>query len=74
MKWFFFVLEGRKYFASCKVLVSKFPQFYDKIKNKYQFIPRPYGGSYSGEKGHIFLQEKWILSLSKSVETFLRCQ
>ena len=25
---------------------------------------------YSGEKGHNYLQEKWILALAKSVETF----
>ena len=32
--------------------------------------PCPYVGSYSGEKGHQFLHEPWILSLAKSVETF----
>ena len=31
--------------------VSQFPQLYDKIKNKYQIFPLPYGGIYSGEKG-----------------------
>ena len=36
--------------------VSQYPQFYDKIKNKYQILPRPYVGSYSGEKGHQFLK------------------
>ena len=34
---------------------SKYPQFYDRIKNKYQMLPRPYVGSYIGEKGHQFL-------------------
>ena len=33
-------------------------------------LPRPYVGSYLGEKGHHFLQEPWILALAKSVETF----
>ena len=28
-------------------------------------------GSYSGEKGHHFLQKPWILALAKSVETFI---
>ena len=31
--------------------VSQYPQFYDRIKNMYQMILRPYVGSYSGEKG-----------------------
>ena len=35
-------------------------------------IPLPYVESYSDEKGHQFLHEPWILSLSKSVETFFR--
>ena len=34
-------------------------------------LPRPYVGIYSGEKGHQFLHELWILQLSKSVEMFL---
>ena len=34
-------------------------------------LPRPYVGSYSGEKGHQFLHKPWILALSKSVETFI---
>ena len=28
--------------------VSKFPQFYDIIKNRYQILPHPYTGSYEG--------------------------
>ena len=39
--------------------VSKCPQFYQKIKNK--MLPRPYVGSYSGERAHPFLQEKWMI-------------
>ena len=38
---------------------------------KYQMLPRPYVGSYSGEKGHQILQQPWILALTKSVETFI---
>ena len=34
-------------------------------------IPRPYHGSYSGEKGHEFLQQAWIIALAKSVEIFI---
>ena len=34
-------------------------------------VPRPYVGSYSGEKGHTFLHKPWILALAKSVETFI---
>ena len=36
--------------------VSQYPQFHEQIKNKYQMLPRPYVGSYSGEKGHQFLK------------------
>ena len=28
-------------------------------------------GSYTGEKGHHFLHKPWIISLAKSVDTFL---
>ena len=45
--------------------VSQYPQFYDRIKNIYQMLPRPYVGGYSGEKGHEFLHETWILALTK---------
>ena len=51
--------------------VSQYPQFYDTIKYIYQMLPRPYVESYSGEKGHQFLHEPWIIELSKSVEKFL---
>ena len=34
-------------------------------------LPRPYVGSYSGEKGHQFFQKPWILALDKSVENFI---
>ena len=51
--------------------VSQYPQFYDTIKYIYQILPRPYLGSYLGEKGHQFLHKPWILALSKSVETFI---
>ena len=50
--------------------VSQYTQFYDRIKNIYQMLPRPYVGSYSGEKGHQFLNKLWILALAKSVERF----
>ena len=51
--------------------VSQYNQFYDENKNKYQMLPRPYVGSYSGEKGHQILQQPWIIALSNSIETFL---
>ena len=51
--------------------VSQFPQFYDTNKNIYQMLPRPYVGSYSGEKGHQILQQPWIIVLAKSSETFI---
>ena len=44
---------------------SPYPQFYDRIKNIYQILPRPYVGSYSGEKGRQFLHKPWILPLAK---------
>ena len=34
-------------------------------------LPRPYVGSYSGEKGHQILQQPWIIALAKSIETFI---
>ena len=43
--------------------VSQFPQFYEKIKKKYQLLPRSCVGSYLGEMGHSFLQKTWILVL-----------
>ena len=50
--------------------VSQYPQFYDtNIKN--QMLPRPYVGSYSGQKGHKNLQQPWIIVIAKSVETFI---
>ena len=50
--------------------VSQYPQFYD-TKTKYQMLPRPYVGSYSGEKGHQILQQPRIIALAKSIETFI---
>ena len=44
---------------------SPYPQFYDRIKNIYQILSRPYVESYSGEKGRQFLHEPWILVLAK---------
>ena len=41
------------------------------ILKKYQMLPRPYLGSYSGEKGHKIMQQSWIIALAKSVETFI---
>ena len=34
-------------------------------------LPRPYVGSYSGDKGHENLQQPWIIALAKSIETFI---
>ena len=41
------------------------------LKYIYQILPRPYLGSYSGEKGHEIMQQSWIIALAKSVETFI---
>ena len=51
--------------------VSQYPQFYDRTKNIYQMLPRPYVGSYSGERVNQLLQYNWINALEKSVETFV---
>ena len=40
------------------------------FKKIYQMLPRPYLGSYSGEKGHQLFHKPCILALAKSVETF----
>ena len=45
--------------------------FMTEFKYIYQMLPRTYVVSYIGEKGHYFLQEPWIISLAKSVETFI---
>ena len=50
--------------------VSQYPQFYDTIK-KNQKLPRPYVGSYSGDKGHGILQQPCIIALAKWVEIFI---
>ena len=34
-------------------------------------LPHPYVESYSGEKGHQFLHETWILALEKSIDFFM---
>ena len=34
-------------------------------------LPRPYVGSYSGEKGYQILQQPWIIALAKLIETFI---
>ena len=41
--------------------VSQYSQFYDTIKNKYKMLPRPYVGSYIGEKGHQFFNNHGLL-------------
>ena len=51
--------------------VSQYPQFYDRTKNIYQVLPRPYVGIYSGEKFHQFLPDPWIIALEKYVEHFV---
>ena len=51
--------------------VSAYPQFYYTILKIYQMLPRPYLGSYSGEKGHEIMQQSWIIALAKPVETFI---
>ena len=51
--------------------VSQFPQLYYNNKYKYQILPRPYVGSYKGDKGNTFLKEKCIVELSTQVKLFL---
>ena len=47
--------------------VSQFPQFYDRIENIYKILPRQCLGIYECEKGYLFLKEKLIVELTKSV-------
>ena len=57
----------------CLVMVVVFHNilsFMIQIK-KNQMVPRPYVGSYLGEKGIKFLHKPWIIALSKSVENFI---
>ena len=51
--------------------VSQVPQFYEKMKHKYQILPRPHVKIYSGENNPNFLQETWIIGSAKSIEIFL---
>ena len=51
--------------------VSKYPQFYDKIKKIYQMLPRPYVGRYSGEKGCQFFPTTMYSCIRKPVEIFI---
>ena len=46
---------------------SQFTQFYDRIKNKYQILPRPYMDSYEGEKINHILKEKLIVELENQL-------
>ena len=58
----------------CWVIVVVFHNilsFIIPIKYIYQILPRPYLGSYSGEKGHKIMQQSWIIALAKSVENFI---
>ena len=45
--------------------VSQYPQLNYTNKNIYQMLPRPYLGSYSGEKGHEIMQQSWIIANSQ---------
>ena len=63
-----------QFFKSADVLmlghgcgVSQYPQFYDRIK-KYQMLPRPYVGSYSGEKGCQFFKNHILLNYPNQLE------
>ena len=47
--------------------VSQYPQFYEKNKNRYKMLPRSFVGSYLGEKGHYFFQEKCICKVYSSI-------
>ena len=50
--------------------VSQFTQLHEIIKKKYQLLPRPYVGSYSGEKGHIFARSM-DYCITKQVKKFV---
>ena len=36
--------------------VSTYPQFYDRIHQRFQMIPRPYQNSYDGQNGNLILK------------------
>ena len=46
--------------------VSQFPQLYEKIKNKYQLLPRTYVVGYPNEKGHNFFSRHMDYFISKT--------
>ena len=47
--------------------VSQYPQFYYINKYIYIMLPRPYVENYSGENGHQFWKENWIIALARLV-------
>ena len=51
--------------------ISQFNQFYDRVKNKYKILTRPYVEIYEGEKFNHISKEKLIVELKKSVELFV---
>ena len=38
--------------------VSTYSQFYDRIHQRFQMIPRPYQNSYDGQNGNLILKVK----------------
>ena len=47
--------------------VSQFTQFFDRIKNTNQILPRYYVECSEVEKVHLFKKKKVVVDLSKSV-------
>ena len=45
---------------------KQYKRLYKSTVKKY-ILSRPYLGIYEGEKGDLFLKEKWILELAKSL-------
>ena len=54
--------------------VSQYPQFYDTNKNIYQMLPRPYVGSYSGEKDRQIFSNHILLHYPNRLKHLLKFQ
>ena len=51
--------------------VSQYSKFYDRIKNIYQLLPRPYKRIYSGDKCHQFFKNHGLLHYPNQLKHFL---
>ena len=54
--------------------VSKYPQFYDRIKKICKMLPRPYKERYPGDKGHQCFKNHGFFHYTNQLKHFLWLQ